>query len=140
MMPRKKDKNGCYGTGVGTDTAKTLLYQRYKILEPGPGYVHWPVKGPRPESDPFDREYFKQVTAEEQVKRYRGGVAEYVWDAKKRRNEATDCSVYSLAAIRILQQSFGVNLAPDHQARPTSKPKSKRKDRYISRRRGYLRD
>lgn len=140
MMPRKKDKNGCYGTGVGTDTAKTLLYQRYKLMEPGPGYVHWPVKGPRPDSDPFDREYFRQVTAEEQIKRYRGGVAEYVWDAKKRRNEATDCSVYSLAAIRILQQSFGVNLAPG-QPEPTSpKKKPKQRERYIPRQRGYLRN
>jgi phage terminase large subunit GpA-like protein len=115
MMPRKRDKAGCYGTEVGTDTAKTLLYQRYKILEPGPGYVHWPIKGPQPNSDPFDREYFAQVTAEEQVKRYRAGVAELVWDAKKRRNEATDCSVYSLAAIRILQQHFGINLATNSQ-------------------------
>jgi terminase, large subunit len=127
LMPRKRDKNGCYGTEVGTDTAKTLLYQRYKIMEPGPGYVHWPVKGPRPDSDPFDREYFKQVTAEELVKRYRAGVAEFVWDARKRRNEATDCSVYSLAAIRILQQHFGVSLAakpkPDEPVRPkTAKP------------------
>ena len=141
MMPRKKDKAGCYGTGVGTDTAKALLYQRYKILKPGPGYVHWPVTGPRPDSDPFDREYFKQVTAEEQVKRYRGGVAEWVWDAKKRRNEATDCSVYSLAAIRILQQHFGVVLSD----KPTPKPqqKSAKRDGYLSgrsRRGGYLRN
>lgn len=128
MMPRKKDKAKTYGTAVGTDTAKALLYQRYKILEPGPGYVHWPISGPRPDSDPFDREYFKQVTAEEQVKRYRGGVAEYVWDAKKRRNEATDCSVYSLAAIRILQAHFGVILTTPQQrtAAPPPKPKPKR--------------
>lgn len=124
LMPRKRDKAGCYGTEVGTDTAKTLLYERYKILEPGPGYVHWPVKGPRPDTDPFDREYFKQVTAEERVKRWRAGVAEFVWDAKKRRNEATDCSVYSLAAIRILQQHFGVDLsvkAPDEPTKQAPK-------------------
>lgn len=140
MMPRKKDKAGTYGTGVGTDTAKALLYSRYKILEPGPGYVHFPVKGPRENTDPFDREYFRQATAEEQVKRYRGGVAEWVWDAKKRRNEATDCSVYSLAAIRILQQHFGVNLKDPAPSAPTKpKPPERERPRYITRRRGYLR-
>lgn len=139
MMPRRKDKAGTYGTGVGTDTAKALLYQRYKVLEPGPGYVHFPVVGPRPGSDPFDREYFRQVTAEEQVKRYRSGLAEWVWDAKKRPNEATDCSVYSLAAIRILQQHFGVSLAPPAEpAEPAPKPKER--ERYLPRRRGYLRN
>jgi len=139
MMPRKKDKAGCYGTPIGTDTAKTLLYQRYKILDTGPGYVHWPVKGPRPDSEPFDREYFAQVTAEEQVKRYRGGIAEWVWDAKKRRNEATDCSVYSLAAIRILQQNFGVTLK-DPGKKPETEPKpAPERTPYIPRRRGYLR-
>jgi len=144
MMPRKRDKSGVYGTGVGTDTAKALLYQRYKITDPGPGYVHWPVTGPRPDSDPFDRDYFKQVTAEEQVRRYRGGVAEWVWDAKKRRNEATDCSVYSLAAIRILQQHFGVDLAGD-KPRPKPKQGKSKRDGYLSgsgrmnKRGGYLR-
>lgn len=113
MMPRKKDKAGCYGTEVGTDTAKTLLYQRYQVADHGPGYVHWPIVGPREEDpNPFDRAYFDGVTAEERVKRWRAGVPEMVWDAKKRRNEPTDCSVYSLAAIRILQQNFGVSLAP----------------------------
>lgn len=140
LMPRKKDRAGCYGTQVGSDTAKALLYQRYKILEPGPGYVHWPVTGPQPDSDPFDREYFRQVTAEEQVKRYRGGVAEYIWDAKKRRNEATDCSVYSLAAIRILQQHFGVSLATAAQLQPQPQQKPKQRGRYLPARRGYLRN
>lgn len=125
MMPRKKDKAGCYGTEVGTDTAKTLLHQRYQITTPGPGCVHWPSTGPRPDTDPFDREYFKQATAEERVTQWRAGVRQMVWDAKKRRNEATDCSVYSLAAIRILQQNFGVVLAVEPTL-PTTPPKKRR--------------
>ncbi len=145
QMPRKRDKAGCYGTGVGTDTAKALLYQRYKIMEPGPGYVHWPITGPRPDSDPFDREYFAQVTAEEQRRHYRAGVLEWIWDAKKRRNEATDCSVYSLAAIRILQQHFGASLVENKPQPKPQEPKPKRGS-YLSgrgqdttRRGGYLR-
>jgi phage terminase large subunit GpA-like protein len=101
--------------------------------------VHWPIKGPRENTEPFDREYFRQATAEEQVKRYRGGIAEWVWDAKKRRNEATDCSVYSLAAIRILQQHFGVSLKDPAKKAEPEPHKQPEKQRYIPRRRGYLR-
>lgn len=104
LMPRKRNAKGVYLTEVGTDTAKSLLHQRYQIEQPGPGYVHWPV------SEEFDRTYFEQVTAEERIKRFRHGHPEYVWDAKGRRNEATDCSVYSLAAIRLLQQHYGLRL------------------------------
>lgn len=114
LMPRKRNAKGVYLTEVGTDTAKSLLHQRYQIEQHGPGYVHWPV------SEEFDRNYFEQVTAEERVKRYKNGHPEFVWDAKGRRNEATDCSVYSLAAIRILQQHFGLKLTPPDE--PVVKP------------------
>lgn len=123
-MPRKKNAKGVYLTEVGTDTAKSLLHQRYQIDAhdvgvPNPGFVHWPV------SDEFDRTYFAQVTAEEQVRTYRSGVAVVTWDAKGRPNEATDCSVYSLAAIRLAQQHYGVRLAaPADPSAPTvSRPK-----------------
>lgn len=118
VMPRNRNAKGVYLTEVGTDTAKSLLHQRYQIEQHGPGYVHWPV------SEEFDRNYFDQVSAEERVKRYKNGVPTYVWDAKSRRNEATDCSVYSLAAIRVAQQHFGLRLVavdPD-QAPPPPKP------------------
>ncbi|MCY1452448.1 hypothetical protein D9M71_693680 [compost metagenome] len=34
----------------------------------------------------------------------------YRWDAKGRRNEALDCLVYAIAALRISQQRFGLDL------------------------------
>lgn len=104
VMPRKKNAKGVYLTMVGTDTAKTALYQRYLITEPGPGYVHWPI------SEEFDRTYFDQVTAEKRKTKYVKGRPVTVWDAGGKRNEATDCSVYSLAAIRVAQQNFGLDL------------------------------
>ncbi len=103
-FPKTRNKKGVYLTLVGTDTAKELVYQRFRIMEPGPGYCHWPVK------DCFDEDYFRQATAEEKLRKYRNGVPCFIWDAKKRRNEALDCRVYSLAAIRILQQHKGLNL------------------------------
>ena len=103
-FPKTRNKKGVYLTLVGTDTAKELIYQRYRSLEPGPGYCHWPIK------DCFDEDYFKQATAEEKVRKYRKGVAYFEWDAKKKRNEALDCRVYALTAVRILQQHRGLNL------------------------------
>jgi phage terminase large subunit GpA-like protein len=100
-FPRKRNAKRIYLTEVGTDSGKTLLHNRYKIEKPGPGYVHWPVR------DCFDSTYFAQVCAEERIRKWKKGVATYVWDAKKRRNEATDVSVLTLVAVRILQQHMG---------------------------------
>ncbi|MBF0448701.1 MAG: phage terminase large subunit family protein [Magnetococcales bacterium] len=101
--PRERNVKGVYLTGIGTDTAKDLLYQRLKITKPGPGYWHWPV------SDAFDETYFKQLTAEECVAKWIKGGWRHIWDSFQRRNEAWDCSVYSLAAVRIAQQHMGLN-------------------------------
>ena len=43
-FPKTRNKKGVYLTLVGTDSAKELIYQRYRILEPGAGYCHWPIK------------------------------------------------------------------------------------------------
>ena len=112
-FPKTKNKKGVYLTLVGTDTAKELIYQRYRILEPGAGYCHWPVK------DCFDEDYFKQATAEEKLKKFKNGVPYFSWDAKKRRNEALDCRVYSLTAVRLLQQHRGINLEALAAGRPS---------------------
>src|SRR5215217_7855461 len=104
-FPRKPNKKGVYQTLIGADTAKEVVYRRFGISDPGVGYCHWPVR------DDYDEEYFKQVTAEERMKRYSKGHAFYIWDAKRKRNEALDCRVLNLAAIRILQQHRGIDLA-----------------------------
>ena len=111
-FPKTRNKKGIYLTLVGTDTAKELIYQRYRILEPGAGYCHWPVK------DCFDEDYFKQATAEEKIRKYKKGVAYFEWDAKKKRNEALDCRVYALTAVRILQQHRGLDLERLAEQRP----------------------
>lgn len=119
MFPRKRNKKGVYLTEVGTDTAKELLFQRLKIFEPGPGYWHFPI------SEKFDEEYFRQLTNEERVPRWVKGVRQFYWDAKSRRQEPWDCSVYSLAAIRILQQHMGINLEGEQVVRTGRRYRSK---------------
>lgn len=103
-FPRTKNDKGVYLVTVGTDTAKDLLWQRLKIADPGPGYWHFPV------AEDFDETYFNQLTAERRVRKYSRGQELFIWDAGGRRNEAWDCSVLSLVAVRIAQQKFGLDL------------------------------
>lgn len=85
---------------VGTDTAKTMIMSQLKIKKPGPGFCHFP--------DHYEDEYFKQLTAEELVTRYRGGVSKRIWKKKRPRNEALDLRVYNIAAFAILNPNLKV--------------------------------
>jgi phage terminase large subunit GpA-like protein len=80
---------------VGVDTAKDALYSRLRVNKPGPGYVHFPT------TDGIDDQYFAQLTAEHVVTRKREGRAYRLWVLPPhRRNEALDCAVLCLAALR----------------------------------------
>jgi phage terminase large subunit GpA-like protein len=103
-FPRKPNRHGVFLTHIGTDTAKEVIYTRYGITTPGVGYCHIP------KIDCYDENWCRQATTEEKLKKYKNGVPYYLWDAKERPNEATDCRVYALAALRILQQHMGVKL------------------------------
>ncbi|GDX06650.1 phage terminase large subunit family protein [Buttiauxella sp. A111] len=108
-MPRKKNKKGVYLTEIGTDTAKEQIYHRYTLVpvngEPCPGAVHFPDN-----PDVFDLNEAQQLTAEELTEKEEKGKTRLLWDNKKRRNEALDCFVYSLAAWRISKARFQVDL------------------------------
>lgn len=108
-MPRKRNKNGVYLTEVGTDTAKEQIYNRFTLVaqrdEPLAGAVHFPNN---PEI--YDLTEAQQLTAEEQVEKWVDGKKKIVWDSKKRRNEALDCFVYALAALRISISRWQLNL------------------------------
>lgn len=101
---KKLLKGGVRLINIGTGEAKSTLYDRLKILKPGPGYWHWPV------SQEFEEEYFRMVTAEDRVPTVINGTRTYKWDNKQRRNEAWDTAVYNLAGIRLLQQNYGLVL------------------------------
>jgi len=80
---------------IGTDTAKSEIYGRLRLAEPGPGYVHL--------SKHLAPEVFEQLTAERLVTRYLKGHAKLEWvKPAGRRNEALDCAVYALAAAHYL--------------------------------------
>lgn len=108
-MPRKRNKKGVYLTEIGTDTAKEQIYHRFTLVpendEPCPGAIHYPNN-----PDVFDQAEAQQLTAEELVEKDEKGKKRLLWDNKGRRNEALDCLVYSLAALRISKARFQINL------------------------------
>lgn len=85
--------------GIGTDTAKQMIYSRLKIHQPGAGYCHFPADYPE--------EYFRQLTAERIQTKFINGHPTRIWVMPKgRRNEALDCRVYGLAALHILNPNL----------------------------------
>jgi len=97
--PSKVDKGRVSLIPVGTDTAKELIYARFRITEPGPGFCHFPRA--------YDDEIFFQLTSEKAVQTYHKGVPKRVWRKLRNRNEALDCRVYALAALRFLNPRMG---------------------------------
>lgn len=81
---------------IGVDTAKSLWMSRLKLSEKGPGFVHLPVL------DLIDEEFCEQLTSERLVTRWTKGVPSTQWVKTRPRNEALDCAVLSLAALRLL--------------------------------------
>jgi phage terminase large subunit GpA-like protein len=84
-------RNGVKLWPVGSSAGKSLLYGRFKIQTPGPGYVHFSAELPE--------EFYDQLTAEKLVTKYVKGFPKLEWQIDKgRRNEALDCAVYGYAA------------------------------------------
>jgi phage terminase large subunit GpA-like protein len=120
---------------IGIDAAKAMIVSRLKIGEQGPGYVHMP------HVDWADEELAAQLTSERLVTKFTRGVPTQVWRKTRPRNEALDCFVYGLAALRLLHPDLQLLakrlLDPGAGARPAPKPA---KPRWLgTRRRGWLR-
>ena len=118
-FPRRR-KNKIYKTEVGTDNAKELIYGRLNIVVPQPwvstpGCIHFPL------IDWCDEDELKQITAERKKPVMVKGKREMRWDSAGRRNEALDCLVYALAALRISQTRFGFDLEALERARLAAK-------------------
>jgi len=104
-MPRRPSiEHRVYLTEVGTDTAKETIYRRLMLDQPGRGYMHFP------DSDPYDEEYFRQLTGEEKRAVKRQGRKVMAFQQTYARVEALDLKVYNLVAVRIAQQRLRVNL------------------------------
>jgi phage terminase large subunit GpA-like protein len=110
--PHRKTRKKVPLYPVGVDSAKMAIYQRLQIEEPGDGYCHFPRR------DPYDEEYFRQLTSEKLVRKTdRRGYPKLQWVRRpNRRAEALDVRVYALAALEGLLAA-GVKLDPEHRRR-----------------------
>jgi phage terminase large subunit GpA-like protein len=110
---------------VDTDQAKGLLYSRCRgrlTERSGPEVIHFPMT--------VGETFFAELTAEVLVtRRNRWGVPVKVWEQRRERNEALDCFVLALAALRVLNPPLetwaaqlaaaaGAPAAPEAPARP----------------------
>lgn len=85
---------------IGVDAGKQLLYQRLRHNTKGPNYCHFPAN----EEAGYDETYFKGLTSEKMVVRFRKGRSVTVWelkDSKYKRNEPLDLRNYATAALEI---------------------------------------
>ena len=88
---------------LGVDAGKALVYQRLKHTPPerrGPNYCHFPLN----EEAGYDEQYFRGLTSEKAVVRFRKGRSVTVWeirDASYKRNEPLDLRNYATAALEI---------------------------------------
>ena len=85
---------------IGVDAGKALLYQRLKHSTQGPNYCHFPAN----EEAGYNEAYFKGLTSEKMVVRFRKGRSVIVWELKDssyKRNEPLDLRNYATAALEI---------------------------------------
>ena len=97
---RRRTKHGLQVEPLGVDQGKALLLARLKLQVPGPGFIHFPRKAS------FDDEYFAQLAAEKLVTKYRGMRPIQEWVSTRPRNEALDCLLLCLVAMRLSGRSL----------------------------------
>ena len=108
---------------LGTDTAKSTIYDRLKKTERGAGCYHWPMS--------YEEDYFKQMVAERLTERMKMGVRYHAWELPAgKRNEALDLNVYAYAALMWMVTRQGANLERlRDQLTASPAPPSGREDR-----------
>lgn len=79
---------------IGVNSAKDVVYGHLTTKEVGPGYMHFPRKLE------YNEEHFKQLTGEKKDK------TTGRWSKFRTRNEALDIRVYSMAALKILENQY----------------------------------
>ncbi len=87
---------------IGVDSAKAVWISRFRLTEKGRGYVHVPLQ------DWADEELAAQLTSERLVTTWHKGVPRQVWQQMRPRNEALDCVVYALAALKLIHPNLAV--------------------------------
>jgi len=122
-MPRKPHKeHHVFLSQIGTDTAKEAIYQRLMLPlfdkqgNPTPASIHFPeIDGV------FDMEYFNQLTGEEKRPVIHRGRKILAFQQAYPQVEALDCMVGALAAVKIAQSRFRIDLSAPLSHQPERK-------------------
>ena len=127
QKPTKSNREQAYLFTIGVDTGKSWLMDRLKLEEPGPGFCHFP----REDGRGYDEKYFKGLTSEKKVMRYKMGRPYFAWELKDRgehrRNEALDCRNYATAAIEITGLPLKKPEDPEKKQQTASSPAKRKK-------------
>lgn len=94
--PKKDRKYRVQVHLVGTDTIKDTIFERVKLAQPGPGYMHFPLLVE------YSREYFKGLASEVKKPNYIGKSQiqdGYKYVKQHQRNEPLDLKVYNQATL-----------------------------------------
>lgn len=114
LLTSGRDKHGRQLWLIGTETAKDTLFAHLNILDPGPGYCHFPK---RPE---YHDEYFKQILSEEAKTVRREGKLVRKYVPKRKRNEKLDLRVMNYAACAMADH--GMLAVPKDDEKPKPEP------------------
>lgn len=114
----KREKAALFSIGV--DEGKAKVMSRLQITQEGAGYCHFPIdRG-------YNAAYFKGLTAEKLVTRFKAGVAYQVWKKVRDRNEPIDLRVYNTAALEILNPNLDAPSIKKKRSRDSSGNQNKR--------------
>jgi terminase, large subunit len=113
----EKIEDGVEMWPIGTDTAKSTIYSRLKISEPGSGRIHTYIG--------LDDEYYEQLTAEKLITRFVKGYPVREWHNVRgnKRNEVLDCVVYAYAAAIRAGLPY-LDLQKDKEQKPRPRPRT----------------
>ena len=104
---------------IGTHQAKDWIYENLSIEKPGPGYIHFPLS--------CNEAYFQQLTSERKKTRHAAGLPTSTWFLPPgKRNEALDCFVGALAALKYLNPNIELLVQHNTFFSPTYKTAPKR--------------
>jgi phage terminase large subunit GpA-like protein len=80
---------------LGVNNAKDMIADSLReITGPGPGYFHFP--------EGLDEEFYRQLTGEKAIIKYKMGLKYRIWTKTRERNEVLDLTVYNFCAFTIL--------------------------------------
>ncbi|MBP1924604.1 phage terminase large subunit GpA-like protein [Sedimentibacter acidaminivorans] len=106
--PKRREQSGVYLFTIGVDVGKDTLVSRLTAKPDQNGYCHFPFETEKG----YDDAYFKGLTAEHRVTRYKNGQTVIKWEKKSisARNEPFDLRNYATAALEILNPNINAIL------------------------------